>query len=128
MKNLPELRKIRVTLTALKLRNLPELDDELAQDVSEKSKTLDDLKADIKKNLENALENRLNEIKTTALIEKLVEKNSIDLPVSMCDAELNSRWRMMARQFQTTTEQLEKIITSSGQNKEKMIEEWKTDV
>ncbi|NLK45992.1 MAG: trigger factor [Treponema sp.] len=121
-------KKIRVTLTALKLRNLPELDDELAQDVSEKFKTLDDLKADIKKNLENALENRLNEIKTTALIEKLVEKNSIDLPVSMCDAELNSRWRMMARQFQTTTEQLEKIITSSGQTKEKMLEEWKPDV
>lgn len=111
-------KKIKVTLTALKLRNLPELDDELAQDVNEKFKTLDDLKADIKKNLNSALENRLNEIKTTALIEKLVEKNPIDLPVSMCEAELGSRWRMMARQFQTTTEQLEKIITSSGQTKD----------
>ena len=121
-------KKIKVTLTALKLRNLPELDDELAQDVNEKFKTLDDLKADIKKNLDSALENRLNEIKTTALIEKLVEKNPIDLPVSMCEAELNSRWRMMARQFQTTTEQLEKIITSSGQTKEQMLSEWKPDV
>ena len=120
--------KIKVTLTALKLRNLPELDDELAQDVNEKFKTLDDLKADIKKNLDSALENRLNEIKTTALIEKLVEKNPIDLPVSMCEAELNSRWRMMARQFQTTTEQLEKIITSSGQTKDQMLSEWKPDV
>ncbi|MBO7419808.1 MAG: trigger factor, partial [Spirochaetaceae bacterium] len=121
-------KKIKVTLTALKLRNLPELDDELAQDVNEKFKTLDDLKADIKKNLDSALENRLNEIKTTALIEKLVEKNPIDLPVSMCEAELNSRWRMMARQFQTTTEQLEKIITSSGQTKDQMLSEWKPDV
>ncbi len=121
-------KKIKVTLTALKLRNLPELDDELAQDVNEKFKTLDDLKADIKKNLETALENRLNEIKTTALIEKLVEKNPIDLPVSMCEAELGSRWRMMARQFQTTTDQLEKIITSAGQTKEQMLNEWRPDV
>ncbi|MBO4727304.1 MAG: trigger factor [Spirochaetaceae bacterium] len=123
-----QTKKIKVTLTALKLRNLPELDDELAQDVNEKFKTLDDLKADIKKNLNSALENRLNEIKTTALIEKLVEKNPIDLPASMCEAELNSRWRMMARQFQTTTEQLEKIITSSGQTKDQMLSEWKPDV
>ena len=123
-----QTKKIKVTLTALKLRNLPELDDELAQDVNEKFKTLDDLKADIKKNLNSALENRLNEIKTTALIERLVEKNPIDLPVSMCEAELNSRWRMMARQFQTTTEQLEKIITSSGQTKDQMLSEWKPDV
>ena len=121
-------KKIKVTLTALKLRNLPELDDELAQDVNEKFKTLDDLKADIKKNLETALENRLNEIKTTALIEKLVDKNPIDLPVSMCEAELGSRWRMMARQFQTTTDQLEKIITSAGQTKEQMLNEWRPDV
>ena len=103
-----QTKKIKVTLTALK--------------------TLDDLKADIKKNLNSALENRLNEIKTTALIEKLVEKNPIDLPASMCEAELNSRWRMMARQFQTTTEQLEKIITSSGQTKDQMLSEWKPDV
>lgn len=37
-------KKISVTVKAIKLRNLPALDDELAQDVSEKYKTLDDLK------------------------------------------------------------------------------------
>jgi trigger factor len=47
-------KKIKVTVTALKIRDLPELDDELAQDVNEKYKTLDDLKADIKKNLNAA--------------------------------------------------------------------------
>ena len=45
-------KKIKVSLTALKVRNLPDLDDELAQDVNEKYNTLEDMKADILKNME----------------------------------------------------------------------------
>lgn len=120
-------KKIRVTLKALKVRNLPELDDELAQDVNEKFKTLDDLKADIKKNLETALENRLREVKSNNLIEQLVEKNPIELPQSMCKAELESRWRMMAQQFQTTPDQLERLMTSSGRTKDDLLKEWEAD-
>ena len=120
-------KKIRVTLKALKIRNLPELDDELAQDVNEKFKTLDDLKADIKRNLESALENKLKEIKSNSLVEQLVEKNPITLPKSMIDIELESRWRMMAHQFQTTPEQLEKLFGSSGKTKPEIIKEWEPD-
>ena len=45
-------KKIKVTVTALKVRNLPDLDDELAQDVNEKYNTLEDMKTDIKRNME----------------------------------------------------------------------------
>ena len=120
-------KKIRVTVTAIKIRDLPALDDELAQDVNEKYKTLDDMKADIKKNMESALQNKLKEIKSNELIEKLIEKYPFDLPKSMLDAELNHRWNMIAQQFQTTTEQLEKMITASGQKKEDMIAQWTGD-
>lgn len=117
-------KKLRVTLTALKARQLPELDDDLAQDVSEKYKTLDDLKADIKKNMENALENKLKEIKTNLLLEKILEKNEFELPESMIGAELESRWQMLAQRFRTDVAQLEKLILSSGQNKESMLKDW----
>jgi trigger factor len=120
-------KKIRVTLTALKARNLPALDDELAQDVNEKYKTLDDLKADIKKNMETAVENKLKEIKSNALLEKIVEANPFELPASMVAAELESRWQMLAQRFRTDVAQLEKIITSSGQTKESMLAEWKAE-
>ena len=56
-----ENKKVRVTVTAVKVRNVPELDDELAQDVSDKYNNLEDMKNDIKKNLETALENKLKE-------------------------------------------------------------------
>ena len=57
----------------------------------------------------------------------MVEKNPFDIPVSMLQAELDGRWRMMAQQFQTTPEQLEKMVTASGQTKETMLEQWTGD-
>lgn len=122
-----QTKKLRVTLTALKARNLPVLDDELAQDVSEKYKTLDDLKADIKKNMETALENKLKEIKSNALLEKMVEANPFELPESMVSAELESRWQMLAQRFRTDMAQLERLIVSSGQTKEAMLNEWRPE-
>ncbi len=124
----PELagktKKISVTVKAVKERNLPALDDELAQDVSEKYKTLADLKADLKKQMESAKTRKVAELKSQSLLEQLVEKNPIDLPRSMVQAEQDARWRMLAQQFQTTPEQLEKMILSSGQTKESMIDQW----
>lgn len=120
-------KKIKVTVTALKVRNLPDLDDELAQDVNEKYNTLEDMKTDIKRNMEAIKERRVNEIKSNELLEKLVEKYQFDLPKSMVQAELDHRWRMMAQQFGTTTEQLDKLVASSGQSKETMLTEWTGD-
>lgn len=120
-------KKISVTVTACKVRNLPALDDELAQDVNDKYKTLDDLKADLKRQMETAAKRRIAELKNNDLLSQLVEKNQFELPESMLQAELDGRWRMMAQQFQTTTEQLERMIVSSGQTKEGMQAEWKDD-
>ena len=120
-------KKISVTVTSLKIRNLPALDDELAQDVNEKFKTLEDLKNDIKRSLETAKNRKISELKNNSLLSQLVEKNPFDIPVSMLQAELDGRWRIMAQQFQTTPEQLEKMVTASGQTKETMLEQWTGD-
>ena len=110
-------KKISVTIKAVKVRDLPALDDDFAQDCNEKYKTLDDLKADIKRNMETAVSRRLKELKNNEILNQLVEKYKFDIPASMLDAELKGRWNMMAQQFQTTPEQLEKMITASGQTK-----------
>lgn len=120
-------KKISVTVTAIKVRNLPALDDDLAQDVNEKYKTLDDLKNDLKKNMESAKARKIDEIKNQSLLEQLVEKNPFDLPKTMVQAELQSRWEMMAQQFQTTVEQLDKMVAASGQTKETMLKQWTGD-
>ena len=120
-------KKCRVTLKAVKIKKLPALDDDLAQDVSEKFKTLDDLKKDLEINMKSAADRRVREMKNNDLLNQLVEKNPFDLPQSMIDTEVAARWDMMAKQFQTTPEQLEKLITASGQSKEEMLKQWTGD-
>jgi len=119
--------KLNVTVKAVKVRELPALDDDFAQDVNSKYKTLQDMKDDLKKNMETAVTRRVREMKNNSLLEQLVEKNKFDIPASMLAAELDGRWRMMAQQFQTTPEQLDKMIAASGQTKEAMLNEWTGD-
>ena len=119
--------KLNVTVKAVKVRELPALDDDFAQDVNSKYKTLQDMKDDLKKNMETAVTRRVREMKNNSLLEQLVEKNKFDIPASMLAAELDGRWRMMAQQFQTTPEQLDKMIAASGQTKEAMLEQWTGD-
>lgn len=124
----PELagktKKINVTVKALKIRELPALDDDLAQDVDAKYKTLEDLKNAISKNLEVAKNRKVAELKSQSLMDQLIEKNPIVLPKSMVAAENENRWARLAQQFQTTPEQLEKMVLASGQSKEQMLEQW----
>ena len=119
--------KLNVTIKAVKVRDLPAIDDDFAQDCNEKYKTLADMKADIKRNMEVAKDRRIRELKNNSLLEQLVKKNPFDIPASMLAAELDGRWNMMAQQFQTTPEQLEKMIVASGQTKETMLKEWTGD-
>ena len=120
-------KKYSVTVKQIKVRNLPALDDDLAQDISDKYKTLADLKADILKNLNIAKDRKIKEIKVNSLLEQLIEKNPIEIPASMLQAELNGRWGQMAQQFQTTPEDLERMVVASGQKKEDMLAQWTGD-
>ncbi|WP_191016775.1 trigger factor [Treponema zioleckii] len=120
-------KKYSVKVTKVQVRNLPALDDELAQDVNEKFKTLDDLKKDIMRQLENAKERKINEMKVNDLLTQLIEKNAFEIPESMLNAELDGRWSMMARQFQTTPQELDRMVAASGQTKEAMLANWTGD-
>ncbi|MDR1597172.1 MAG: trigger factor [Treponema sp.] len=120
--------KLRITLTALKKKILPELDDDLAQDVDEKFKTLEDLKANIKERLCENLDKRLRDIKLNNLLEKIMQGTPVDIPESMVRIELESRWRNLARRFNTSTEDLLKIIGASGKTAEEISAGWRPDM
>ena len=70
--------KLKITVTSVKAKKLPELDDELAQDISEKYKTLDDLKKDIKERQEGMIENKLKAVKQEKILEKIIENSEVD--------------------------------------------------
>ncbi|MDR0551853.1 MAG: trigger factor [Spirochaetaceae bacterium] len=83
--------KFKVKIKSIKEKKLPELDDELAQDVDEKYNTLDDLKAGIKKKLTAELEDTMRGKKISALLDAVCEANPFDVPESMIRTELYMR-------------------------------------
>jgi trigger factor len=121
-------KRIRVTLTALKEKKLPDLDDDLAQDVDEKFDTLEDLKADVRDRLNKNLKQRLKEITNSALLEKIMEDTPVEVPESMIRIELESRWRNLAQRFGTDWKGMEKLMARTGKDLDTVFGEWRPDV
>ena len=119
---------LRVTLTALKEKKLPDLDDGLAQDVDEKFMTLDDLKTSIRKKLAENMEKKLRAVTISKVLEKIMDATPIDLPESMLRIELDSRWRNLARRFNVHTDALEQTLLDAGEDIGKLREAWRADV
>ncbi len=117
--------KIKVLIKAVKEKQLPALDDELAQDVNEKFETLDDLRKDIKSQLKEKAANKIKGEKLESLIDKLVESSDIALPASMIKAEQENNWRNFLQQSGTQEEQMLQFLEMQGQTKEQMLENWK---
>ena len=117
--------KLKVTLTALKEKKLPDLDDDLAQDIDEKFNTLDDLKNSIRERLGKALEQRLKELKINGLLEKIMENSPVSLPESMVRVELDGRIRNLARRFGTDTDRIMQMLAEDGQGLEDIQGKWR---
>ncbi len=117
-------KKLKVKIKAVKEKQLPALDDELAQDVSEEFNTLDDLKASIEKKLNDQVEQRVENIKTDNLLMKIVENSELTIPQSMINAELDNRWRSFMQQSRMTEENIEMFLQLQGQTKDSLKETW----
>lgn len=81
----------QVKVKEIKEKELPELDDEFAKDVSEFD-TLEELKEDIKKRLQESEEHRIQHEVEDAVLAKVVENASMVIPEAMIRAEVD---RMM---------------------------------
>ena len=117
--------KIKVTVTTIKVNELPDLDDELAQDISEKYETLKDLKADIRKNLKDSLEKKLKEIQKERLLDKIIETSGIPFPESMLKAEMDNSWQNFLIQSRMDEKQILQILEMQGKTKDLLLEEWR---
>ncbi|OQY31978.1 MAG: trigger factor [Spirochaetaceae bacterium 4572_59] len=116
---------LKIKVKAVKEKQMPELDDELAQDVNEKFETLEDLRKDIKQQLKDKASDKLKNEKIEQLVDKLLESSDITLPASMIKAELENNWKNFLQQSQTQEEQMLQFLQMQGQTKEQMLENWK---
>ncbi len=116
---------IRVRVKKVKKQDLPALDDELAQDVSEKYKTLDDLKKAVKEQLDASLQARLRALKEHAILDELLKRTKVEIPRSMLAAELAMRWESLKRQMGVDSdERMELLAQISGKSRDQLFKDW----
>jgi trigger factor len=89
-----------VTAREVRERTLPELDDEFAKDVGEQFQTLEDLRNNIKQQIEERWQYMAKQRERNELVSQLIEKNPFDLPDSMVENYLVSMQREKQSQNQ----------------------------
>lgn len=116
----------KVKVNEIKRKHVPALDDEFAKDVSE-FETLEELKADIKNKLEKKAEEDKENYERQAVIEKVAENATIDIPEIMIEHEVDHMIKDFEQRLSYQGINLELYYQFSGQSEEKLREQMKED-
>jgi len=112
--------------TVLKITEkiLPELNDEFADDVSEFD-TLEEFKADIRKNLETRKEERARTEKENKVIDAIIADSEIEIPEPMLKAQQEQIVDEFAQRLQSQGLSIDQYFAYMGMTREKMVEDSK---
>ncbi|MFR8172840.1 MAG: trigger factor [Marvinbryantia sp.] len=110
----------------IKVKELPEADDDFAQDVSEFD-TLAEYKEDIKKRLTEKKETEAKNAKETAALEKAVENAQMDIPAAMIDNQVRQMADDFARRIQSQGISLEQYLQFTGMTADKLLDQMRPE-
>lgn len=105
-------------------KELPELDDDFAQDVSEFD-TLAEYKEDIKKNLTERKEKEARTAKENAAVDKAIENAQMEIPDAMIETQISQMLDDFSRRMQSQGLTMEQYMQFTGMTADKMREEMK---
>ena len=111
-------------INSIKHRELPELNDEFVKKVTT-FQTLDEYKADIRKNMETNAERRAVENQRQAVIDKAVENMTVDLPPVMVDNRVTQMINELGAQLQSQGMNLQQYMAFSGIDMDKLREDYR---
>lgn len=114
----------KVTVKEIKEKELPELDDEFASEVSEFD-TLEEYKADVKKNIGERKEKEAKNKKEDAVIEAIIEDSKMDIPEPMLTTQTRQMAEDYAQRLQQQGLSLEQYFQFTGMTGEKFLEQMK---
>ncbi|WP_436699491.1 trigger factor [Nocardioides sp. BYT-33-1] len=109
--------EVTVKVTQVQEQELPELDDDFAQEASEFD-TLDELREDVRERLTRGKRLEQAAAARDAVLEALLEKVEIPLPESMVTEELNARRANLEQQLVMAGMTLEKYLEDESQTQE----------
>ena len=108
----------------IETKEVPELDDEFAKDVSEFD-TLAEYKEDVKKNLTEKKEKEARTAKENAAVDKAIENAQMDIPDLMIQTQCRQMMDDFARRMQQQGLSLDQYFQFTGQSMDKMMEDMK---
>ena len=114
----------KVTVKEIKEKQLPELDDEFAAEVSEFD-TLAEYKEDVKKNLTEKREKDAKNAKEDAVIEAIIEDAKMDIPDAMVETTQRQMIQEFAQNIQMQGLSMEQYFQFTGLTAEAMMEQVK---
>ena len=108
----------------IETKEVPELDDEFAKDVSEVD-TLAEYKEDVKKKLTEKKEKEARTAKENAAVDKAIENAQMDIPELMTKTECRQMMDDFSRRMQQQGLSMEQYFQFTGQSMDKMMEDMK---
>ena len=112
----------KVKIHEVKCKELPELNDEFAQDVSEFD-TLEEYKADVKKRLEVEKENEAKKTKEDEAIQKIIDKSTMEIPEAMIETQCENMVNEFAQRLAQSGLSMEQYMQFSGLTLDKLKEQ-----
>lgn len=110
----------------IKVKELPEADDEFAQEVSDFD-TLEEYKADIRKNLTERKEREAKNAKETEVVAKIVENAEMDIPEPMVNGQVTNMLQDFARRMQSQGLTMEQYFQFTGMDEAKVREQMRPE-
>lgn len=120
----PALFKVKIN--EIKAKELPELDDEFAQDVSEYD-TLAEYKEDVKKKLEGRKQEEAKRTKEEEAIQKIVDKSKMEIPDAMIETQVQSMLEDFANRISQQGLSFEQYMQLTGMTVDQMREQMRPD-
>lgn len=114
----------KVKVKEIKVKELPELNDEFAGEVSE-FETLDAYKADIKAKLAETKQQQATTENENNVVEKVVANAAMEIPEPMIDQQVNNMIEDYARRMQSQGISLEQYMQFTGMTAEKLQEQMR---
>ena len=112
----------KVKINEIKTKELPELNDEFASDVSE-FETLEEYKESVKKNLEETKENNAKRTKEDEAIKKIIEKSEMEIPDAMIESQVQNMIQEFAQRLAQQGLSFDQYMQFSGMTMDKMKEQ-----
>ncbi|SHJ57064.1 trigger factor [Parasporobacterium paucivorans] len=122
LKGKPALFK--VTVKEIKVKEIPEMDDEFASEVSE-FETLEEYKADVKEKLKEKKEAEAKRTKENKVIDKLIENATIDVPDLMVQTQARQMANEFANRIVSQGISMEQYLQITGMTEDKMVDQMK---